>query len=282
MLHRVAGHYNMAATRAHNFAETNIEMAAQDLRRDGRIGPPTLQLLRLLNVARIVCFSSSAAGCPDRLAQASEEGPLGRVIHIAGASPAIFSRRLVAPVPPPGLDKPLVGAEDFTPTPTPQLSKSEDSLHSYLRDAGIDSASDFATALPVYDPSAEGSGPTAGDRAWQVALSGYRVSLQDVTMRIMASDRDYAQPWYPANEFRINGEPGIPLRGALDLVVVPLQAGGNDIEMRPITTPVRYYSAIASMAMLITACLFSAVLAVRERRRSRHAGDSVVARSAPS
>ena len=230
MLHRVAGYYNMAATRAHNFAETNIEMAAQDLRRDGAIGPPTLQLLRLLNVARIVCFSSSAAGCPDRLAQASEEGPLGRAsispVPAPPSSVGASSRRCRLP----GSTNHWSGLRISRRRRRHSCRKARIPPQLFAR-CRIDSASHFATALPVYDPSAEGSGLTAGDRAWQVALSGYRVSLQDVTMRIMASDRDYAQPWDPANEFRINGEPGIPLRGALDLVVVPLQAGGNDIEM---------------------------------------------------
>ncbi len=269
MVQRVAGHHNMAATRVHNYAETIVEMGARDLRRDGRLGMPTLSLLRLLNVTRIICFSPVAAGCPDRFVQVSEDGPLGRVVRIAGASPAIFSQRLVTLTPPPGLDKPMLWAEDFIGNPpAPLVSVIEGFLNTYLRDAGIVSTSSFASALPVRDISAARSAP-AGSDPWQAAVSRYSVVLQKVEMQIMASGPGYAQlshPWYPANEVRINGKPVAPFRGAFDLLVVPIQAGTNDIEIRPVTTPVRHYSAIASAAMLIIACVFTALIAFGERR----------------
>jgi len=269
MVQRVSGHHNMAATPIHNYAETIIQMAAQDLRRDGRVGAVTLPLLRLLNVTRIICFSPSAAGCPDRFIEANEEGPLGRVVHIAGASPAIFSRRLVSLEPPPGLDKPMLWVADFESNPpASQVSRIEDFLNNYLREAGIVSTSSFASALPVRAVPAAGSASAESDTL-QAAVSRNSVSLQNVEMQIMASGRGYAQlsyPWYPANEILVNEKPVAPLRGALDFLVVPIQAGTNDIIMRPITTPIRHYSAIASAVMLIVACFFSALIAFGERR----------------
>jgi hypothetical protein len=103
-------------------------------------------------------------------------------------------------------------------------------------------------------------------------------------MQITASGPGYAQlshPWYPANKVRINRKPVAPLRGALDLLVVPIQAGANDIEIQPVTTPVRYYSAAASTAMLIVACSFAAIVAYGERRRKRHAGRSLIVGPVP-
>ncbi len=271
MAQRVAGHHNMAATRVHNYAETIVEMAAQDLRRDGRVGASALALLRLLNVTRIICFTPSSAGCPDRFVQASEEGPLGRVIHIADASPVLFSRRLVALAPRAGLDKPMLWAEAFKGSPPAQVAGIEDFLNRYLSDAGIDWASRLAAALPVRDIAAEGSPPAAGG-AWRATLDRYQVSLQDVKMRVTASGRGYAQlshPWYPGNQVRINGVVAAPLRGALNLIVVPIEAGVSDIDISPVTTPVRYYSAIISVAMLVVAGLCAALLAIAERRRRR-------------
>jgi len=267
MVQRVAGHHNMAATRIHNYAVTILEMAAHDLGRDGRLDAPTLTLLRLLNVTRIICFSPTAAGCPESFVEASNEGPLGRVIHIVGTSPAIFSRGLVNLAPPPGLEKPMLWAEDFT-SPIPQVSKIDDFMMSYLRDAGISSTSHDALALPVYDVSTAGSVVVESD-PWQPILTRYSVSLQKVEIRIMSGGRGYAQlshPWYPANEVSINGKPIIPLRGAFDLVVVPIEAGINDIEIHPVTTSVRYYSIIASLSMLFIACLFTVLLAIGPRR----------------
>jgi hypothetical protein len=272
MVQRVAGHHNMAATLVHNYAETIVELAAQDLRRDGRVDAPTLALLRLLNVSRIICISPVAMGCPDGFVQARAEGPLGRVIPIADASPAIFSRRLVALAPPAQLDKPMLWPGDFEGgAPAPQVSATEDFLNRYLRDADIAWASHLAAALPVRAVPPE-SPATAENGPWQAALSGYSVSLQTVSLRVTASGNGYAQlshPWYPGTEVRLNAKVIAPLQGALDLMVVPLQPGINDIEIGPVSTPVRRYSALASAASLIIACLAAALLAGIARRRKR-------------
>jgi len=274
MVQRVAGHHNMAATRVHNYAETAIEMAASDLRRDGRVGANALSLLRLLNVSRIICVSPVAAGCPESFVQARSEGPLGRVIPIADSSPVLFSQRLVALAPPARLDKPMLWPGNFEGgDPSPQVSGIEDFLARYLRDTDVDWASHQAAALPVRDlpaasPAPDSSGP------FQAALDAYDVSLQTVRMRITVSGRGYAQlshPWYPATEVRLNAKVITPLQGAFDLMVVPLEPGINDIEIGPVWTPVRRYSALASAASLALACCFAALLAVIERRRKRPA-----------
>jgi hypothetical protein len=274
MVQRVAGHHNMAATPVHNYAETIVEMVARDLRRDGRVGDPTLALLRLLNVSRIVCISPVAAGCPDGFVQARVEGPLGRVIHIADASPVLFSRHLATLPPPARLDKPMLWPGDFEgDAPSPQISGIEDFLDRYLRGADIAWASHQAAALPVRAVPPESPAPAEND-PWQAALGDYSVSLQTVSLRITASGKGYAQlshPWYPATEVRLNGKAITPLQGAFDLMVVPLQPGINDIEIGPVTTPVRRYSALASAASLVLACLIAALLAFRARRRRRAA-----------
>lgn len=270
MVQRVAGHHNMAATRVHNYAETIVELAASDLRRNGRVEGSTLALLRLLNVSRIVCVTPVAAGCPDSFVQARAEGPLGRVIHIADASPAIFSRRLAGLAPPARLDKPMLWPGDFEGAePSPQISNIEDFLETYLRDSGIAWDSHLAAALPVRVVP-PGSPAPAADNSWRAALDGYSVSLQTVSLRVTASGQGYAQlshPWYPGTEVRLNGRAVTPLQGAFDLMVVPLEPGLNDIEIGPVTTPVRRYSALASEASLVLACLIAALIAFSARRR---------------
>ena len=262
MVQRVAGHHNMAATRIHNYAVTILEMAARDLRLDGRVHPETLTLLALLNVTRVICVSPTMVGCPENFVQARDEGPLGRVIHVPGASPAIFSRSLVNLAPPPGLEKPMLWAEDFT-SQTSQVPRIANFLDSYLHHAEIDLASHSASALPVRDAPAAGLAFAEGG-AWPPQLTQYSVSLQNVELQIAATHRGYAQlshPWYPATEVSLNGKPISPLIGAFDLLVVPIQPGVNDIEIHVVTTPVRHYSLIVSLSMLIIALLFAAFLA---------------------
>jgi hypothetical protein len=273
MVQRVAGHHNMAATGIHNYAVTIIELAAQDLRRNSQLSPTSLSLLRLLNVTRVVCFLPWKAGCPDRFADASEDGPLRRVVHIPGGSPVIFSRKLIALEPPPGLAKPMLWGEAFMGnTPTLQVLRIQDFLNTYLRDAGISSTSNFASALPVRDFSATDT-PPIDSGSWQVTINQYKVSLQKVELQIVANGPGYAQlshPWYPGNNITINAESVGPFRGALDLIVIPVRAGTNNIEIQPLVTDVRYYSGTASAAILILACGFAAVLGCCDCRRRHH------------
>jgi hypothetical protein len=185
------------------------------------------------------------------------------VIPIADSGPVIFSRRLASLAPPAKLDKPMLWAGDFEGnTPTPQISGIEDFLDRYLRDADIAWASHLAVSLPVRDVPA--GSPAASGGPFQAALDDYSVSLQTVSLRITASGKGYAQlshPWYPGTELRLNGKAITPLQGAFDLMVVPLDPGGNDIEVGPVTTPVRRYSALASAASLVMVCCFAALLA---------------------
>jgi hypothetical protein len=270
---RIAGHHNMAATHVHNYAVTILEMMERDLRRDRRVAEPTLSLLRLLNVTRIICFTATAVGCPDSYAQAAAEGPLGRVVHVADGSPVVFSRHLVALAPPPGFDKPMLWAEDYENVPAnPVVQRIEDYLGRYLQEAGIVWSSRMAAALPVRSVAPVGQSNDSDDAAWHAALSRYAVSLQGETMRIEASGPGYAQlthPWYPASVVRINGRTVTPFEGAFDLLVVPLETGVNDIDVEPMTTPLRLYSAAASAAMLLFAGLVAAFLALAEKRTGR-------------
>src|SRR5208282_6527805 len=131
-----------------------------------------------------------------------------------------------------------------------QVSGIEDFLARYLRDTDVVWATHQAAALPVRDLPAASPAP-ASSGPFQAALDAYDVSLQTVSLRITASGRGYAQlshPWYPATEVRLNAKAITPLQGAFDLMVVPLEAGINDIEIGPVSTPVRRYSALASVA----------------------------------
>jgi hypothetical protein len=262
---RVAGHHNMAATRVHNYAETIAKLAERDLHRAGRLSPETESLVGLVDVTRIVCLGSFAMGCPARFAATAPEPPLGAVVRVPDAAPAVFGRTLVALAPPPGLDKPMLWSEFYDDDPPhPQVTGIIDFLHRYLRAMRIDPATDLAAAIPVRSLP-DGLPPPASD-AWHPRMTAYQVGLQRVAMTVVSDAPGYVQlshPWFPASQVRINGLPVAPLEGAIDLTVVPIAAGENAIEIGPVVTPVRAISNIVSAVSIALAFAVAGGLGLR-------------------
>lgn len=266
---RVAGTHNMAATRVHNYAETAVELAAQDLQHDDTLSEVSIELLSLLNAARVVCDTPVGNGCPDRFYTATPEGPLGRVIHVGSASPVWFSRSVTLLTPAPRLDKPMIWQHDWTDQ-SRQIQAIEAFIDRYLKTAQIDIDSHQATTLPVRSlPTLPGAAP-GEDSAWHPRLLRYQVSEQTVRLAIESDRAGYVQlahPWFPGLRVTVNGVAVQPLRGSLDLMVLPLAAGTSDIAIQPFTTRVRAVSDLASGGFLAVALVVGAVLARPSARR---------------
>jgi hypothetical protein len=266
-IQRVAGHHSLAATHVHNFAETIVKMAEHDLRKDGHISPDTQILVGILNASRIVCFGVAANGCPKSFTAAALEGPLGEVVHIPNAAPVLFSQKLALLAPSAELEKPLLWNEDYyTRNANPTVTGIEAFLGRYLKLAQIDPAAHTARALPVR-ALPEPLSPAAGG-PWKPLVTQYSVSLERVALRIESDSPGYVQlshPWYRDTEVRVDGGKIVPLRGALDLMVLQLHPGTNEIEIRPSTTPLR--RGLVGLSCL--ALLVALALAYGMRRRSR-------------
>jgi hypothetical protein len=271
MVQRVAGTHNMAATRVHNYAEIAVKLAEQDLRRTGRLSPRSVELLSLLNAARIICHTSEANGCPDRFADATPEGPLGRVIRLPDASPVLFGQSLSLLAPPSGLDKPMIWREQWA-AHTEQTTDIAAFLGRYLRTAQIDLASHQAQTLLVRSLPVQADVASGSDAAWRPRLLSYDVSLQTVRLAIQSDQPGFVQlshPWFPGLRVTVNGQEAHPLQGSLSLLVLKLQAGRSDIEIQPFTTPVRRVSNILSVLSFALCLVVYAVLAFRRRRSAR-------------
>jgi hypothetical protein len=254
---RVAGYHNLAATHVHNFAETIVKMAERDLRSGGHLAPSTETLVGILNASRIICFGFGVNGCPKSFSDATPEGPLGNVVHISNAAPVLFSDNIVLLTPSTKLVKPLLwDANYYIPGGDPTVTAVEEFLGRYLKTAEIDPATHTALALPVRalpsPPPAEG----AGGGPSKQRVTEYSVSLEKVLLRIESDAPGYVQvsyPWYPDTEVRLNGKKVVPLRGALDLMVLALQQGTNKIEISPSTTPLRFALAgVSCLGLLVT------------------------------
>jgi hypothetical protein len=261
----------------HNYAETAVKLAERDLRLNGRLGPDAEALLQTLNVTRVVCHGTFANGCPNGFAGLVSEGPLGGVLPIPHAGPAVFSRTLVALAPPAGLEKPMFWSEDFEIKPREQrVIDVEDFLHRYLDAAQIEPASRIAAFLPVRnlpegrsETSTVGA-PTGLEAAWHPRVVNYSVALERVRMTIASDGFGYAQlahPWYPASEVRINGRRVEPLEGAIELIVVPIAPGTNTIEITPRVTPIRAVTSAISVLSLVIAIFLAGLLELRSRTR---------------
>jgi hypothetical protein len=255
-IQRVAGHHSLAATHVHNFVETIVKMAERDLRSDGRLAPSTESLAGILNVSRIVCFGFVANGCPKSFI-ATPEGPLGDVVHIPNAAPVLFSNELALLAPSTELEKTLLWNEDYyTRNANPTVSGIEAFLGRYLKLAQIDPTTHTARALPVRAlPAPLSLEPAAGYPSKRL-ITRYSVSLERVVLRIESDAPGYVQlshPWYPDTEVRMDGKKIAPLRGAFDLMVLPLHAGTSEIDIRPLVTPLRLgLASLSCLALLVT------------------------------
>ena len=268
---RVAGHHNMAAARVHNYAETIVKLAERELRSDGRLSPETESLVGLLNVTRIVCLGSFSSGCPAHIAATEAEPPLGAVLHIADATPAVFSQTLIALAPPPGSDKPMLWIDNYDDEAfASQIAGITDFLDRYRDTMQIHPGSNSAAAIAVRQLPPEPLPSVSG--AWHPRMTSYAVDLQSVTMTVSSDAPGYVQlahPWFPASEVRINGRVVATLEGAIDFMVVPIAAGENRIEIGPIVTPIRRISNIMSAVSL--ALTFVIAISLRFRRKNQGA-----------
>ncbi|MEO6717338.1 MAG: hypothetical protein ABIM50_08850 [Novosphingobium sp.] len=267
LVQRVAGYHNMAATKVHNYATTAVKLAEADLHRNGAIAPQNAELLALFNVSRVYCTSPTSNGCPATFAGARLEGPLGLTVPIAGASPVLFSRQLIAAKPRPDLDKPMFWDDDFTEG-NARIAQTAGFLRAWLGQARPDWKTRQAKALPVLDmPNVVAA--QVDTAPWTPQLEAYTVTVSKVTATVSANRSGYVQlahAWFPGNAVRVNGRAVQSLEGSLHLVVVPIGSGTSRIEITPVQTPVRRLSAAISLGALLLTLLIALVGRYRQRR----------------
>ena len=266
---RVAGNHNMAATRVHNFLLAAANLVETDLRSAGALSPRTRTLLRLFNVGEVICSSSVANGCPAGVDGTSLNPVLGRYIPVDGA-PALFSRRLVSLDLGPGLQKPMFWPDDFAPTSDRRrrVDAVDAALDRFLAAEQPDSSGNQAAAIPITGQVAPREAASAG--TWHPVIEDYTVSLDRVRLQVETDGAGYAQlahPWFPSTVVTINGQEVQPIRGTIDLIVVPLQPGVSVIELHDGTTAARSLSTWGSLLGLVAIGVFAALLAWHDRQQ---------------
>ena len=269
-IQRIAGNHNMAATRAHNYLLTTAQQVEADLLATGELAPETKALLALFNVGHVICNSPVANGCPGIVKRAVADPVLGR--HLAfPASPALFSQRLVQMPGLPELEKPMLWPWEYQDEARkPHVTALRAALRRVVEAEQVTPGSPTAAAIMVQDVPPTMAGPAGGPPA-RVQFRNHAVTLDRVGLEVEADAPGWVQmahPWFPSTIVTVNGQQVTPLRGTLDLMVVPVPAGISTIGLQDGPTPVRRASVWVSLACLGLLGAASAWLAWRDRRRS--------------
>jgi hypothetical protein len=264
----LSGPHNMAATLFHNYAVAVLKRVETELR-GGALSPDTAGLLAMLNVGWIANDNGTGMGLPPGVAGTDAEAPLGAVLPIAGATPAVFASRLVEIVPPPGADKPALWDSSFATGADAQAREVGAVLDAVVAAMRFAPATATAAALPVR-VSAAAAAPPAGIAAPAApfAVLDHIVEAQRVEMRLLLPEAGFVQlahPWYLFHSVTVDGQAVTPLRGTLNLLVLPLAAGEHVVEVAAERSPLRRGFGIGC------GLLFLAVLAVAVWPRRRGA-----------
>lgn len=269
MVQRVAGNHNMGATRLHNILFATTKLVQAELSAVGALSATTRAMLGMLNATRIICSTASVNGCPATYPGTQHDTVLGRFLQLE-AAPALFSQRLAALPMVAGLDKPALWATDYLgPGKLPRVVAVEDAIAAFVGLEAPDFKARRAAVIALHGvPPVQSDGPAQA--GWDAALQDYEVGLDRVTMRVAANGPGWVQlahPWFPSTRVTMNGERVVPLRGALNLIVLPVSAGSTVIELRDGWTTVRLLSSLASLAGLAAILAFAIVLGLKDRAR---------------
>jgi len=259
----VSGPHNHAATPVHNYAATAVMRAERDLVDQGTLSAGSESLLAMLNVGRIINDTGRSLGFDASVPGATDEPPLGRVIHIAAAAPVVFAPTLAPIDLPPAIERPLVWHESFRDWTDPQAQRMSAFLDRVLQTMQYQPAQRVAARILMPTLPAGDGLTTPGEEAQTaVSVKRYTVSADRVDLMVAVSAPGFLQlshPWYPTLQVLHNGKHIAPLRGVLNLIVVPALAGDNEYRLSPARSSLRRavgtFSAIVLVSVLVTPLL---------------------------
>lgn len=271
---RIAGNHNMGATRLHNFLAATAKQVQADLLANGLLSPDTRARLGVFNVTRVICNTSIANGCPTWMHDTQDDPVLGQFIPVI-ASPVLFSQHLVSFGPQAGLEKPMLWPTDYLAAVfRPRIAAINQSMLDFLKAEDPDLATRSARAIAVRGdvPNIDQSAAAA---PWHPSLTEYAVGLDTVSLQVQSDGAGYVQlahPWFPSTIVTVNGTATKPLRGALDLMVLPIGRGLSVIQLHEGWTAIRRLSLLATLAGLVLSMAAALALRWRDQAASRWIG----------
>lgn len=268
----LSGPHNMAATHLHNYAVAILKRAESDLRENGTLSPATLQLLAMLNVDRIVSDNGTGMGLPAGISGLVEDGPLGSVLRVPDPTPVLFAARLVTMAPPPGADHPPLWGDAFGARASAQAQAVDRFLDDVVSAMAFVPENASATAIPIRpdQPAVRGDwGATEPlpDDAVPLQVVDYKVEAQRVVLQVRVASAGYVQlahPWYPFQSVEIDGHPAETLRGTLNLLVLPIEAGEHVITVTAYRSNLRRILGGGTVLLLVGVLAVAGIATRRE------------------
>jgi hypothetical protein len=261
MLH---GPHKPDATRAHNGIAAAIDLVADDLAANATLDPQSRTLLGMLNVGWVVGVDGTRMGLPPRFAGTIPDPVLGPYWRLPEATPVLASGRFELAERPASFDGAPLWNGDFS-QPAGRVAKAD--VAALVGRMGVDlphrqAAVFLVAARPQGPPWPATEGPAPA-----ISLDAYSVAPGRVRLTVTADRAGLlrvAHPIYPTVTVLRNGEPVAVVGDVFSFIVLPIEAGRNDIEITASPSVLRRVCLAITGATVIGLLL---LLAFRRRRR---------------
>ena len=225
MLH---GPHKPDATRAHNGIVAAIDLVADDLAANDRLSSQSRTLLGMLNVGWVVGVDGPRMGLPPRFAGTIADAVLGPYWRLPEATPVLASGHFELAERPASFDGAPFWNGDFS---HPDGRAAKAAVLALTGRMGVDlahrQAIAFLLAAPPPWPAADGPAPA-------ITLDSYNVEPGRVRLTVTADRAGLlrlAHPIYPTVTVLRNGTPVAAVGDVFSFIVLPIEAGRNDIEV---------------------------------------------------
>lgn len=267
MLH---GPHKPDATKAHNAIAAALDLVGDDLAAHDVLSPQSRLVLGMLNVGWVVGVDGPRMGLPARFAGTTSDPVLGAYWRIPEATPVLASGRLEQTARPASFDgSPLWNGA----LSQPAGRAAEADFSALIARMEVDLARRQASAFLV-PALPQGSAWPAEGAAPDIQLTGYRVDPGRVRVTVVTDRAGFlrlAHPISPAETITRNGEPVAAIGDVFSFIVLPIEAGRNDIEVTAHPSLLRR-GCLAITAATVLGLLV--LLALRRTRSTRHSGES--------
>ncbi len=222
------GPHKPDATKAHNGIVATLDLVADDLAATNALGPQSRTLLGMLNVGWVVGLDGPRMGLPPRYADTIADPVLGPYWRLQGATPVLASGHFEVAERPAAFDAAPFWNGQFAQGAGRDAKAAVVALTGRM---GVDLAHRQAAALllpaPPPWPAADGPAPV-------IKLDAYTVEPGRVRLTVTADRAGLlrlAHPIYPTVSVTRNGTPVAAVGDVFSLIVLPIEAGRNDIEV---------------------------------------------------